>query len=143
LLIVTPAWADRARDAGEEGGEARARSGREIEPLDRHPDRDRGDVDDPAEAPLHHLVDRRLNQLDRGHHVPGHPGQHGLARQLAEILERRPAGVGHQDVRIGQCGEQLRLAVRHGDVGRHGRDLGARLPPQLFRGRLEAGVVDR
>ena len=87
-----------ARDAGEKGGQAGARAGGEVEARDRRQHRERGDVDDAAEAARSHAVDDGANQLDRRHHVLDEAGEHRLAVELAEVAARRAAVVVDEDV---------------------------------------------
>ena len=62
--------------------------------------------DDAAEALLAHRRDDALDEFDRRHHVLDDAGEHGVAIELAEILDRRPAIVVHQDVGLGAGGEK-------------------------------------
>ena len=115
---------DGARHAGEKRGQARARARRQIEAGDRCFHRTGGDVDDAAELALRHRVDHLLYELDCHHHVGGDAVEDLLARQFAEIAQRRAAIVVDQDVGLRAGGEQRLLALRCGDVGGDGDDLG-------------------
>ena len=68
---------------------------------------------------LRHRVDHLLDQFDRHHHVGGDAVEHLLARQFAEIAQRRAGIVVDQDVGLRAGGEQRLLALRRGDVGGH------------------------
>jgi hypothetical protein len=116
---------DRARHAGQEGGQAGARAGRQIEAEQRHFHRARGDVDDAAEFFGDHRIDRLLDQLDRHDHVGDDAVDHLLPVEFAEVAERRAGIVVDQNVRLGTGLEQRLLTLRRSDVGGDRDDLGA------------------
>ena len=111
-LIVTLAWATRARHAGEEAGQAGPGAARQIEPGERHLHRAGGDVDDAPEAPLDHAVDDPLHQLDRRRHVGDDAGEQRVAIDRAEVAERRAAIVVDEDVDLRHGADQGVLALR-------------------------------
>jgi hypothetical protein len=107
------------------------RSRRQVEPRQRHLHRARGDVDDASELAAHHGIDDLLRELDGGHHVGHHAVEHLLARQSAEIPQRRTAVVVDENVRLGARGQQRSLTRGIADVGDDARDRGAGCPPQI------------
>src|SRR6185437_3853897 len=102
---------DRARHAGEEGGQPGARAGRQIEAEQRHLHRTRSDVDDAAEFLGDHRVDRLLNEFYGDDHVADDAVDHLLPVEIAEIAKWRPGIVIDQDVRLWTGGEQRLLPV--------------------------------
>ena len=136
LIVTFEAATERATPA-RKAVRPRARPEERSRPGQRHLHRARGDVDDAAEFLADHRVDRLLRELDRHHHVGDDAVDHLLARELAEIAERRPGIVVDQDVGLRAGGEQRRLAFRRRDVGRDGGDLGAGRLAQLGRNGFE------
>ena len=97
----------------------------------------RRDVDDAAEAALGHLVDGRLDQLDRRQHVGVDRLDPLVAVPVAEVARRRPAGVVDQDVDLRAGGERGRPARLGRDVAGDRAHLAAAERAQLRGRRLE------
>ena len=112
----------RPRRGGQEGGQAGPGAGRDVEPGDRRAHRPRGDVDDPAEPPLRHSRQKRLNERDRRQHVGFHAGQDVLAGDRAERLERRAAVVVDEDIGVGAGGDQRCARRRIVEIARRPRE---------------------
>ena len=112
---------DLACEAGDEAGQACARAVRQAEMRERRLHRARRDVDDAPEPARDHAVDDGADQHDRRHHVV----VDGLLPRglvpVAEVADRRAAGVVDQDVGRRARGEHLRArpSVRR-DVGGDG-----------------------
>src|SRR6267142_439394 len=132
-----------ARQPGDEAGEAAPRTVRKSELGDRRLYRARGDVDDAPEAPRHHPVHGRLDQLDRREHVRAHRLLPLLARELAEVPGRRAARVGDQDVGLRAGGERRDASLLAGDVGRHRDDGRAGRRAHVLGGLLQDRAVAR
>jgi hypothetical protein len=79
----------------------------------------RGDVDDAPELPRYHALQRRLDHLERRHHVRVHRFQPVLARELEEVAAGLAAGVVDEDVGGRAGGERGGAPRLRGDVGGH------------------------
>src|SRR5262249_22814352 len=99
--------------------------------------------DDAAEAPLHHAVDRYLDELDGCEHVGVDRLDPVVAAPVAEVAGRRAAGVVDDDVGFGTGGQHLLAAGVGGDVDGDGSDLHAGLLADLLGRRLELGFGAR
>jgi hypothetical protein len=113
------------RDAGDEAGQAGARAVGQAQDVDRRLHGRRGDVDDAAEAPRGHAVERGADHLDGREHVGVERGEPGVAVPVTEMPGLGAAGVVHQDVEPRVGGERGRAALGRRDVGRHRMHLNA------------------
>ena len=125
------------REARDESSEPRARAVRQAQIRERRLDRARSDVHDAAEAARDHAVDHGSDQHDRRNHVVVDRFHPRRLVPVAEVADRRTAGVVDQDIRVRTRGEHRGAAFCGGDVGgyRHHRDTG--LAPDRIGGRLE------
>lgn len=94
-----------------------ARAVGQAQDVDRRLYRAGGDVDDAAEAPRAHRIDRGADQFDRGQHVGVERTQPVRALPLTEIARRRPAGVVDQDIDLRAGGQRSGTPFAGGDVG--------------------------
>ena len=129
------------RDPGDEAGQPGARTVRQAQRRDRRLDRDRGDVDDAAEAAVDHAVDGRLDELDRGQHVGAERGDPVLAPPVPEIPGRRTARVVDQNVGLWARGEHGGPAFLGRDVGGDGGDRYTGRGPDFVGGGLQRIAV--
>ncbi len=133
-----------AGDAGDEAGEAGARTVGQAEHVDGRLHGARGDVDDSAEAARRHAVHRRLDQLDGGQHIGVQRRDPLLAAPVAKVARRGAAGVVNEDVDPRADGQRGGAALGCRDVAGHGSHLDVRVQRPQRRGRREqVGLAPR